>query len=114
MAGAAALGFGIWASSPILTGFAEPWDSPNPFYSLTSLVGGAVLGFLAPKHLLLCYFGAWLGQVIALAVLPGLDRGWLLLGVMSTAVGSVLILVGAVIGKAVRLLVSRLTSGSGE
>jgi hypothetical protein len=111
MAGAAVLGFGIWALSPILTGQHEPWDSQYPFYSLASLIGGGVLGALAPKRLVYCYAGAWSGQVVALAVLPGLDRGWLLLGVMTTAVGSLLILVGAVIGRAVRQLVGRLTGG---
>jgi hypothetical protein len=111
MAGAAVLGFGIWAVSPILTGQREPWDSEYPFYLLASLIGGGVLGALTPKHLLHCYAGAWFGQVVALAVLPGLDRGWLLLGVMTTAVGSLLILLGAVLGRVVRHLVGHLTGG---
>jgi hypothetical protein len=106
---AAALGFGIWAASPTLTGHAEPWDSQYPFYSLTSLIGGGVLGFSSPA-LLRCYVGAWFGQVLALAILPGLDRGWLLLGVMTTAVGSLLVLLGAVVGRAIRSAVSRFTS----
>jgi hypothetical protein len=102
VAGAAALGFGIWASSPVLTGHAEPWDSEHAFYSVALLIGGSVLGLLRSRHLLLCYLGAWSGQVVALAVLPGLDRGWLLLGVITTAMGSVWILPGAVAGRVFR------------
>jgi hypothetical protein len=106
--GAAALGFGIWAASPALTGHAEPWDAQHPYYSLASLIGGGFLGFLS-RAVVRCYVGAWLGQVIALAVLPGLDRGWILLGVMTTAVGSLLILLGAAGGYALRRGVSRRT-----
>ena len=103
VAASAALGFMIWAVSPTFTGFHEPWDSEGHFYSVASLVGGSILGFLLPRHPVLLYLGAWWGQVIALAVLPGLDRGWLLLGVFTTAVGSILTLLGSMVGRVVRL-----------
>ncbi len=107
---AATLGFGIWAASPVLTGVPEPWDSAYPYYLVLSLAGGGTLGFFYPKHMLLCYVGAWSGQIVALAVLPGLDRGWILLGTITTAIGSLLILLGAVIGWLGRLGLGRLTS----
>ena len=104
------LGFGIWAASPALTGVPEPWDSEYPYYLVLSIVGGGTLGFFYSKHLLFCYVGAWSGQIVALAVLPGLDRGWILLGVMTTAIGSLLILLGAVIGWLLRKGLDRPTS----
>ena len=104
VAASAAFGFMIWAVSPTLTGFHEPWDSELPFYSATSLVGGSILGFFLHRHPMFLYLGAWWGQVVALAVLPGLDRGWLLLGVITTAVGSTLTLLGGMIGRVVRLM----------
>ncbi len=97
--GGAALGFGIWAASPALTGQAEPWDADFPYYLTTSVIGGAALGLLFPRHLLRSYFGAWSGQFLAFAVLPDLDRDWLPLSVVTTAIGSLLILLGAAIGR---------------
>ena len=94
----ALLGFGIWAASPSLTGVAEPWDAEFPYYSLTAVIGGAVVGWAFPRLWLWVVPGAWLGQVIGLGVLPGLDRGWLLLGVFTTGIGSLFFLPGAAFG----------------
>lgn len=99
---AAALGFSLWAVSPILTGHAEPWDSEQPLYLVYSVLSGLALGWFAPRHLLRIYLGFWIGQIVALATLPGLDRGWLLLGVMTTAIGSLLVLGAAALGRLIR------------
>jgi hypothetical protein len=105
---AATFGFCIWAFSPLLTGHNEPWDSEYPFYILVSLGGGVGLGLLAPRYITACYLGVWFGQVIACGVLPGLDRGWLVLGIVTTGIGSLLALIGMVIGSVIRKLIEKI------
>ena len=74
------LTFLIWASSPLLYGVVEPWDTPYPFYSITAFLGGTVVGYSFRGTLLPAFVGAWLGQVVALLTLPGHDRAWFALG----------------------------------
>jgi hypothetical protein len=100
---AAAFMFGIWAASPLLFGCAEPWDSPYPVYSGASLLGGVILGFLFPHHLYSYFLGAWAGQVVALLFLPGHDRGWFALGLVTTGVGSVFLVLAAAAGRWLRV-----------
>ncbi len=100
--GAAVLTFSIWALSPPIFGQLEPWDTPYPFYSLASLVGGALLGFAVPRHFVACFLGAWAGQIAALLFLPGHDQGWLELGLLTTGIGSVVLATGAAIGSRLR------------
>ena len=94
----AVITFGIWAASPVFFGIVEPWDTPTPFYSAASLLGGALLALAYPVLLLHCFLGAWAGQIVALLVLPGVDRGWFLLGVISTGIGSLVFFAGALLG----------------
>jgi hypothetical protein len=101
--GGALLTFFIWASSPLLFAQAEPWDTPYPFYSITAFFGGCLLGFrFRGGALLPSFIGAWVGQVVALAALPGHDRTWFGLGVVTTGVGSLVVLAGALVGALVR------------
>jgi hypothetical protein len=76
-------------SSHRLTGCAEPWDASFPFYTPVVLVGGALGGTLLPGHSIRFVLGVWLGQVLALAILPGNDRSWIALGAVTTAIGSI-------------------------
>lgn len=91
-----AIGFGLWALSPILLARREPWDTEWPAYTLTMLIGGAAAGWLLPGRAQWFYLGLWLGQVLAIAFLPGGDSGWLPLGVVTTAIGSLIGLIGYV------------------
>ena len=101
--GAALLTFLIWASSPLLFAQVEPWDTPYPFYSVTAFLGGALLGYRFRGGAFLAVFlGAWVGQALALLVLPGHDRTWFLLGVVTTGIGSFVVLVGAAVGALLR------------
>lgn len=98
-----ALGFAVWACSRLITGTNEPWDSPYPFYSSSMVIGGIVVGFVAPNIFVIPLFGVWLGQVLALATIPWLaDAGWLSLGVIATAIGSFLLLPGLFLGMLIR------------
>jgi len=90
----AGLGFGLWLVSPLVAGCAEPWDASFPFYTPVMLVGGALVGSLLPRHSIAFVLGVWVGQVLALATLPGHDRSWILLGAITTAIGAVVSLPG--------------------
>lgn len=90
-------GFGLWASSQLITGKLEPWDAEWPFYSGAMLVGGAVLGMALPRQTVSMYLGLWGGQAFALW-LPGHDRAWVLLGLITTGMGSLLGLAGYLAG----------------
>jgi hypothetical protein len=97
--GAALLTFFIWASSPLLFAQVEPWDTPYPFYSITAFLGGGLLGYrFRGGALLPLFLGAWVGQVVALLSLPGQDRTWFMLGVVTTGIGSLVVLAGAALG----------------
>jgi hypothetical protein len=98
----AALGFGLWLVSPYVAGRVEPWDASFPFYGPVMLVGGALAGGRVPRHAVAFFLGVWLGQVFALAVLPGHDRTWILLGVVTTAVGGMAGVAGYLVGSFLR------------
>ncbi|MCL4798513.1 MAG: hypothetical protein KJ025_02945 [Burkholderiales bacterium] len=88
----AALGFGLWLLSPFLTGRAEPWDASFPFYLPAMLAGGAIAGTAFPRRAGAFFLGVWLGQVLAIAVLPGHGGDWFPVGAVTTAVGGTLAL----------------------
>lgn len=94
--------FGVWALSPHLFGRVEPWDTPYPFYSGASVLGGALIGFLFPHHLLSCFLGASAGQIAALLLLPGHDPGWFLLGFITTGIGSTFLAAASAVGSWLR------------
>jgi hypothetical protein len=99
-AAAAGLGFALWALAPWLVNRREPWDAEGPFYSLSLVLGTGAIAWWQPSRLAAAYLGAWLGQVLALVVLPGHQDGWLPLGAVTTGFGSLFALVGAALGSA--------------
>jgi hypothetical protein len=114
LVGSAMLGFALWGLSPILTGHREPWDAEFPYYIPGMLMGGAVLGAAFPWRLGPCFVGAWIGQCVAVIVLPSLGASWLILGFITTAAGSLVAVVGAVIGALIRFSISRLRTRLGS
>lgn len=95
---AAILAYAVWASSPLLFSAVEPWDTPYPFYSVTLFFGGLFIGYVF-SAVASPALGAWAGQVAALLTLPGHDRDWILLGVVTTGIGSLLVLAGVLLGR---------------
>ena len=61
---ASAAAFAVWALSPWLTGFQEPWDAPGVYYYAALFVTGTVSGFIAVKPLWACYLGSIFGQFL--------------------------------------------------
>ena len=100
-----AVGFAVWALSPSLVDTPLPWDAAWPFYSTILLSTGFLVSQVTIKPWL-GFFGVWAGQVFALVALP-LDRTtnmfgpavWWALGVVGTGVGSLILVVGWLLGK---------------
>jgi hypothetical protein len=59
----AAVGAAVWALSPWLTGYREPWDAAGIYYVVALFVGGFVAGLLSPRPLWAHYFGGFIGQM---------------------------------------------------
>ena len=98
---AAALGFAVWLAAPWLVDRREPWDADWPFYSTSLVLGSTAVTWWQPKQVASTYVGVWLGQVAALALLPA-HTGWLPLGAITTGVGSLFALFGALLANRLR------------
>ena len=61
---ASATGFAVWALSPLMTGYQEPWDAPGAYFYVALLVAGVVSGFIAVKPLWAHYVGGIFGQFL--------------------------------------------------
>lgn len=110
LASAFAFGFGLWASAPWLVGTREPWDAEIPFYYTgLMLLGGTALGAAFPQRSVAAFLGFWAGQFIATLVLPGYDRTWAALGVITTGIGSLIGLGGYLAGALLRRLLTKVS-----
>lgn len=106
--GAFVFGFGLWAGSPGLVGKREPWDAQLPFYYTGAmLLGGAALGAALPRCAAIALLGLWAGQAIAMWALPGHDRTWAYLGIVTTGAGSLIGLAGYLAGSVLRILAAK-------
>ena len=94
---ASLLGFGLWAGSRFVAGTLEPWDAEWPFYSGVMIAGGIAIGVALPRQSVPMFLGLWAGQFFGL-LLPGHDRSWLLLGCVTTGIGSLLGVAGYLAG----------------
>jgi hypothetical protein len=99
------LGAAIWLLSPWITGRSEPWDAESGYYSGALLATGVVGGLLLPMHWTSAALGIFGGQ--ALVILGGVladpaSGGLWPLGLAFLAAYSVLALVGALLGSALR------------
>ncbi|WP_397569222.1 hypothetical protein [Schlesneria sp. T3-172] len=75
---AVAIGAGIWALSPIVTGETEPWDSRGPYYSIALLAGGALSAAVCPQYFWLAPIGIQIG-VLAFMLLKGIIGPFIIL-----------------------------------
>ena len=101
---ASATGFAVWALSPWLTGYKEPWDAPGIYYYLALLLGGVLSGFVTAKPLWAHYVGSVSGQLVyGLVFLP---LGPLaVVGLLFLMLWSFIFLGGAYLGSSVRTVV---------
>jgi len=105
-----ALGAAIWVLSASLTGRQEPWDASGLYYPAALLGAGLAGGFLVPGHWGEVAAGTFTGQALVLLgrVMsdPGSGGLWPL-GLLMLALYSLLALVGALLGSALRRLADR-------
>ena len=86
----------IWVFSSAVTGNAEPWDAPGAYYFAALALAGAISGAIVPRHLLIQYVGAIVGQ--ALYELLFLKIGALfVLGLVFLAAYSIIFLAAAAV-----------------
>lgn len=78
------------------------------------LGGGLIGGWFLPRHWIAALLGLWLGQALAVAVLPGGDFGWLPLGVVTTGIGALFGFVAYLIGWVARHLWTRFVGHAPE
>ena len=94
---ASATAFAIWALSPWLTGYKEPWDAPNFYYPIALLLAGMVSGIITAKFLWAHYLGSIFGQFFyELLFLP--MGPFAIVGLLFLVVWSLLFLGGAYVG----------------
>ena len=104
---ASATAFAVWALSPFLTGYQEPWDAPGIYYYVALFLAGALSGLIAAKPLWAHYAGGIVGQLLyALVFLPVGPLA--VVGLLFLAVWSLLFLGGAYLGSRVG---TRVTGG---
>ena len=65
---ASGLGAIIWAISPFVTGEIEPWDADSPYYIVSLILAGTIVGGLIPKHLWTVFLGVVVGQIIYMLI----------------------------------------------
>jgi hypothetical protein len=105
------LGAAIWALSKLFTGYVEPWDSGSPYYFIALFVAGALVGWIFPGRVWICFFGLTLGQLIFIVVFLPLGP-MLMLGVLFLVSFGLLSLSGAALASSLRRRLKRLRTGS--
>jgi hypothetical protein len=103
-------GAAIWVLSASLTGRHEPWDAPGIYYPTALIAAGFLGGFLVPGHWVEVAVGTYTGQALVLLgrVMSDVGSGGLWpLGLVVLGMYSLLALVGALLGSAMRRLVNR-------
>ena len=101
--GCALVGYGLWATAPVVVGTAQPWDAAWPYYPAVLIVTAAALRLATSADYLAIFFGLWIGQFIAILGLYS-PRFWggpvfqASIGTVSTGVGSLISVAGYLAG----------------
>lgn len=103
----------VWVFSRPVTGELEPWDVSVALYFCVIATCGIAPGLLGVRASFYSLLSCWLGQICgALWVYWPPHMGHLILGAVSTGVGSIPFLFGALIGLAIKLSLSLLKTES--
>lgn len=63
----ALMGAAIWALSPLISGYTEPWDAKGHYYPVVLAIAGFMSGVIGPRVRWAFFTGAVAGQVIFMA-----------------------------------------------
>ena len=107
----AAAGALVWALSPWLTGYVEPWDADGLFYVGALIVGGSVAGAITPRPLWALYLGALFGQLGYELIFLRLGPLFFLWAAFLLGYSAIFLAAAALAGSIRRRLVSRPTDG---
>jgi hypothetical protein len=72
----------VWALSIPLTGFAEPFDSPGPYYVIAMFIAGLLAALPNPRYWWAAVIGIFLGERVYAFLMVPETRPWLLFGIM--------------------------------
>jgi len=107
----AAAGALVWALSPWLTGYVEPWDADGLFYAGALIVAGSVAGAITPRPLWALYLGALIGQLGYELIFLRLGPLFFLGAAFLLGYSVIFLAAAALAGSIRRRLVSRPTDG---
>lgn len=97
-------GFTVWALSPWLTGYKEPWDAPGVYYYAALLLAGMLSGLVIAKPLWAHYTGCIFGQLVYALVFLSLGP-LAAVGLLFLIIWSLIFLCGVFLGSRVHTLV---------
>lgn len=96
------IGYVVWAAAPALVHRHEPWNASIPYYSGSLFLGGFAIGVVFPPRYRATFFGACLGQAIALLTLSSFDGMYWGGQIKYATIASLLVPLGAALGSFVR------------
>ena len=109
-------GAAIWIFAPMMTGRAEPWDARSPYYWVSLLVSGFIVGCVEPKRSLTSSLWIVAGQTLAIpsnVLFGGKDIGLFIpMGLIALLILSAPCYVGAFVGSRVALVLPKKMRGS--
>lgn len=91
----------LWALTPLLTSFKEPWDAADLFYLGGLFLVGSFAGLVVARPLWAHYLGALIGQLLYQALFLQVGALFLLGGVLLLGYDAVLV-VGVIAGGLIR------------
>lgn len=97
----------VWALSPWLTGYQEPWDADGFFYFGALVVAGSAAGAITPRPLWALYLGALIGQLAYELIFLRLGPLFLLGAAFLLGYSAVFLVAAALAGSFRRRLASR-------
>lgn len=104
------LGAAIWALSPVLAGYREPWDADGLFFVVALAVTGAVAGAVSPRPLWAHYVGSVVGQLVYQLLFLRIGALFIL-GALFLLGYSLIFLFGATVASRLRITLSAGSTG---
>lgn len=72
----------VWGLSVPITGFKEPFDSPEPYYLIAMFAAGVIAALPCPRYWWMAVIGIFLGERIYAFLFVPETRPWVLFGIV--------------------------------